>query len=197
MEFKEHIDMDIKVAISRLGYTEEWIDFGIISKDSLMAQYNEILVSEDQNAEHYRNGAFGVYLSSKDCLSDKEISCIFELRDNGPDKIDLHANRIISLIHSGLLGSAQLDSLSNYKEVLEEPISKIYERTKLLERIKNTGLESNFSAVKQTIDTTVHEFVLNLDDLKRHHVEWLAELGGNKRCRNIAKQFLNSRRFKQ
>jgi|GEM_PF-2480152 len=182
--------------LERLGFTQDWIDYGIISEEFVFKLFDEILNSEDQNAEHYRSGAFGKYIKSKDSLTNEEIRKIFKLQDDGPDKCDLHANRIICLIQSGLLTKQQLDSLTEYPEVLELPIAKLYKRTKLLEDIKTFGIEANFEKVKKTTDTAVHEFILNLKDLERHHVEWAATLGGNKRTRNIAKQMLNSKHFR-
>ena len=55
--------MSIDSALKRLGYTNEWIEFGILTEEEILAQYDEINTSEDQNAEHYRAGSFQYYLS--------------------------------------------------------------------------------------------------------------------------------------
>ena len=81
-------------ALHRLGFTEEWLKYGIISENRLLQLYNEIQSSEDKNAEHYRAYAFHEFILSKQSLSDSEIEAYFSLNDDGPDLCDLHENRI-------------------------------------------------------------------------------------------------------
>ncbi|WP_445359513.1 hypothetical protein [Microbulbifer sp. ANSA005] len=188
--------MSTKEAMERLGYTQEWIDRGVISEEFLALQYHEINNSEDQNAEHYRWGGFLNYIRGKSTLSDNEVENIFALEDRGPDDIDLHINRVIELIQSGLLTDEQFVNIANHNEILEKPIQKIYQRFTLRRKIRSIGIELAFDEVKSSTDTAVHEYVLDLPDIKLEHVRWLAENGANKRVRNIAGQMANSRRFR-
>lgn len=182
-------------ALKRLGYNQDWLNFGIITEEYLMLQYDEIKTSKDQNAEHYRSGGFGAYLRSKDVLTDDEVKNIFVLKDDGPDRCDLHEDRILLLIDSDLLSDIQLESISKYPEVLERPIQKKYLREVLIRRINQTSIEQCFEDVKSTQDSAIHEYVLDKKGLMPSHVEWLAKRGGNKGVRNIAKQLLNSKKF--
>jgi hypothetical protein len=188
--------MEKQKALKRLGYTNEWLDYGIISEESLFEQYNEILNSEDQNAEHYRCGAFAYYMKGKSSLSDSELKSILSLRDNGPDNCNLQPDRIINLIESALLNKSQLNGLSEIPEVNEAPVHKRFIRTLLTAEIEESGIEASFDKIVNTSDSAIHEYILNRDDLEKKHVEWLFESGGNKSIRNRAKQMLNSPKYR-
>lgn len=187
--------MSIEEAYRRLGYTPEWVSFGIVTEEFLLHQLEEINSSEDQNAEHYRCGGFRDYLNSKSALSDTEVEAIFILKDNGPDNSDLHKNRIIELIHSELLTDRQLELIAKYPEVLSAPIQKRYLRSKLIRKINSLGVIACFQDIRDTKDSAIHEYILGRDELTFEQVTWLSSSGLNKRTRNIAKQLLNSRKY--
>jgi hypothetical protein len=182
-------------ALYRLGYTEEWLSFGILTEDYLLSQYQEILTSEDQNAEHYRSGGFGDYLKSKKVLTDQEVENVFKLVDDGPDKYDLHQDRIINLVVEGILTGKQLVLIGEYPEVVESPIQKCYLREILIRKIDSSSTDECFESIKSTDDTAIHEYILNKIDLLPKHAVWLSENGGNKRVRNIARQLCNKKSF--
>ena len=187
----------IKEALKILGYTKDWIKTGVITEEFLVGQLEEFEKSEDKNQEHYRGGGFYNYISKVDKLSNNDIDNIFQLEDNGPDKCDLHLDRIIELIHSEKLTDHQLELIEKYPEVNEAPIQKRYTRSKALRSLRKDGLTlDNFQLVKDTKDSALHEFVLDMDDLTREHLLWLNENGLNKRVRNISKQMLNSKRYR-
>jgi hypothetical protein len=175
-------------ALKRLGYTEEWLEYGIITEKLLFVQYAEILISDDDNAEHYRCKGFQQFLHKKECLTDTEVERIFQLQDNGPDHCDLYENRILTLLYSDLLSDEQLANIAERPGVQERPIQKIYLRAILLRKIKHQGLvEEVFEDIKSTNDSAIHDFILNRADLTRQHAEWLQEHGLTKRVRNISK----------
>jgi len=103
--------MKIDNAKQRLGYTDEWLQFGIVTNEYVLDQFEEIETSEDKNAEHYRAWAFGQYLERKGNLTDLEVENIFKLRDKGPDNCDLTESRLHNLLFSNILTYEQLVQL--------------------------------------------------------------------------------------
>lgn len=180
----------IKKALKRLGYTTDWLDLEIISEEYLCEQLTEINQSDDNSAEHYRHLAFNVFIDKQTHLSDAQLEKILQLTDNGPDRTDLHISRIITLIYSGLLNNAQFDKLSQYKEVLDNPIQKLYLRTKLIRNIKQFGLLDYFDQVTNIKDSAVHEFALSRKDLGCDQLLWLSRYACNKKLRSQAKQLI-------
>jgi hypothetical protein len=182
--------MSIETALQRLGYTKEWLDFGVITEELLLSQYQEIQTAEDDHAEHYRWKGFTIYLQSKETLTDEEIEHIFHLSDHGPDQTNLHVNRILAVLNSGLLTQEQYHRLTRYPEVLAPPIAQIYTRVTLLQAVKEQGVTSKiFERVKNTSDTSLHRALLERHDLSYKQAMWLSEHGGNKKIRTMAKQY--------
>ena len=180
----------IEKALKRLGYTTDWLDLEIITEELLCEQLIEINQSDDNNAEHYRHRTFNVFIDRQTYLTDIQLEKILQLMDNGPDKTDLHISRIISLIYSGLLNNAQFEKLSQYNEVLNNPIQKLYLRTKLIRNIKQYGLLDYFDQVAEIKDSAVHEFALSRKDLSSDHLLWLSRYACNKKLRYQAKQLI-------
>ncbi len=189
--------MNIDKALERLGYTQSWLSSGIISEKYLLSQYEEVLSSEDKNAEHYRCGGFRDFLNSRSEVTNDEIAVIFSLKDDGPDNCDLHENRIIELVHSSILSDDQLEWIICYPEVSERPIQKRYLRSKLIRKIGRSSASDCFEDIKVCEDSHIHEYLLQCDDLKLEHVEWLSKFGSNKKLRNIACQLSKSKRFRK
>ncbi|MGR6874589.1 hypothetical protein ACU6U9_20365 [Pseudomonas sp. HK3] len=187
--------MNIDTSLIRLGFTEEWIEFGIITEGYVLELNEEITTSEDKNAEHYRGWAFSEYLKSKSSLSDREVCNIFKIQDNGPDKCDLHGDRIYSLLHSNLLTDLQLEELEVYPEVLQPPLQKLYFRKRIIRKVDANGVDACFSDITNANDPDVNEYVIRCEDINLKHINWFKENGGNKRIRNIAKQLASSRKY--
>ncbi|WP_413664604.1 hypothetical protein ACG1BZ_04795 [Microbulbifer sp. CNSA002] len=125
-----------------------------------------------------------------------ELSTIFELKDNGPDKCNLHENRIVKLIHSNILPDSRLDWIVQYRETSERPVQKKYFREKLTREVENSSVSECFEEIKLCGDIYIQEYIILRSVLKAEHVKWLTKNGSNRKLRNIAKELLNSSRFK-
>ncbi len=186
--------MTRKKALARLGYTEGWLSSGVMSEEQLLSQYEAIETSEDQASEHYRHSLFRDYLSTKRKMTNDEVAVVFALRDN--HSIDLRTNRILELLRSNILHDDQLDWIRRYPEVSENPIHRALLRSKLLRKIDLSSIADSFEDIRASKDPLVHAHILERDDLLPEHVFWLAEFGGNRKLRNIAKQLALSKKFR-
>jgi len=178
----------IEKAIKRLGYTTDWLDLGIINEESLLAQLAKLNQSDEKNTEHYRQKTFNSFIDKQSQLTDVQLDNILQLTDNGPDKADLHVQRIIALIYSGILTNQQFEKLSQYKEVLDNPIQRLYFRTKLIRKIKQTGLNGLFGQVQESKDVSIHEFVLKRKDINERQLRWMQDYACNQKLRDQAQQ---------
>lgn len=182
--------------LKRLGYNQQWLDFGIITMEDALGQYTELFTSGYPNEEHYRCAAFNQCIENKTVLTDQEIENIFKLTDNGPDKCNLHVNRLMALLDQNLCTDDQLARLAEYKEFHEDPLQKRFKRELLIHKIKKQGLADDvLDEIKTTTDSIIHEYLLNHHDLNREHLLWLKDHGLNKAVRNRSKQMLNSRKY--
>ena len=77
------LDADYQAALKRLGYTEEWIDGGILDRQEVIAQFGEIERSEaDPHAEHYRHGALQRFLRARKTLTVEELASLLRIARN-------------------------------------------------------------------------------------------------------------------
>jgi hypothetical protein len=189
--------VDLAEILSELGYTSEWLEWGIIDRPYLEAQYALYCRSEDKNQEHYRCRAFIDFLHRQPRLTDDLIDKVFQLEDHGPDGCDLSDNRVMELIDSGILSDDQYFGLADrHSRVLTPPVNRLYKRNGLLRKISRSGLAENFPEIQAIGDSAIQLFVLEHPDLTRAHVQWLAEAGSNKAIRNRAVALLRSKRFR-
>lgn len=194
----QHNPPQLDFIMKELGYTEGWLTLGVVDPEVLQRQYAEFVNSDDQNPEHYRCRAFIDYLNDKEWLSDEELEALFGLTDDGSDGCDLRKNRIIEILSLAWLTDEQFYGLARFPWIDESPIREKYQRDVVVRRLDLEGLGDDvFQAVIESEDTLLHRALLRRDDLRREHVQWLAENGGNKAVRNQARQKLGSRRFRR
>ncbi len=65
--------------ITLLGFTQKWLDYGILDREDLAAHVKEYQKGEDPNKEHYRYGQFISYLNRKDSITTQEIDNYLEI----------------------------------------------------------------------------------------------------------------------
>ena len=190
--------MNVTEIVKQLGYTDQWLEWGIVDEAYLRAQHAEYVHSEDKNQEHYRCRAFLDFVRRNSRLTDGVIDKIFRLTDSGPDGCNLTTNRIIELILSGILTNEQHFALADrHPSVLERPIGKLYQRESLLRKIRRSGLSANFSEIQGCSDSAIQLILFEHPDLTREHLQWLKDNGANKSIRNRADAMLRSNRFRQ
>lgn len=187
-----------QTALNALGFTEDWLQHGILSEDFLQELYAQIQVSDDKNQEHYRNYAFNCYLNRKDALSNEEIAVCFGLQDAGADLCDLRENRIFDVLHSGLLSFEQLEMLANhYPFIDEKPFQRAYRRLLISQQIERCGLTDDiFEQIKTSQDAVLQRKAIDTEHINAEQMTWLATHGSNKKIRNMAKIALKSHKFR-
>lgn len=180
-----------------LGYSSEWIKYGIITESDIINQISVFKDSDDKNREHYRHHAFQKYLENKTILSDSEIDNIFSLEDFGEDGCCLKTQRIAALLHSDILNRDQRLALSKYDAMNEDPVNKIYKRKLFLSKLSEHGFsEKIFDIIKESEDLYIQERAFGINELSKEQYLWLYENGLSKKIRNMAKNRLNSREFR-
>lgn len=189
--------MDLAEILTELGYTSEWLEWGIVEKQYLEVQYSEFCRSHDKNQEHYRCRAFADFLGRYTQMTDELVDRVLRLTDSGPDKCDLRINRMFALIGSRILSDEQHFALAGrYPRFLEPALVRLYRRESILRKIRRSGLADRFSEIQASEDKVLQVYVLDHPEVERNHLQWLTECGANKRIRNRAAAMLRSRKFR-
>lgn len=178
----------------RLGYTQHWLDVGVVDEASVRSQFDAFRSSADQNTEHYRHRAFVAFLHRREQLAMDEALRLLALDDAAANGTSLRVSRAIQLLACDLLTDAQFAELAEHPALAHPSIQRVYRRQFALRRLRTERLTPTlFHEVQSTDDGAVHRGALQRDDLTRDQLEWLAANGATRAVRNVAKQRLRRR----
>lgn len=175
----------------KLGYTNLWLEFGLLTEQELVEQFAIFEKSDDKNTEHYRYGTFRKYLTTRKVLTDKELDNYLKVASSEKDE-PMASAAIVDILREIELTDLQFDKVcSEIKELgLGISTEKIISRQVLLRKLKTKKLTDELFAESLTNgDSVVHEYLLNLSDVKQ--LKQIAEYGASKAIKNIATEKLN------
>ena len=69
----------IEQQLTLLNYSNKWMAYELLKKDSLTEQVNEYKKGDDTNTEHYRYKSFLRFMEENDSFNDKQIDNFLEL----------------------------------------------------------------------------------------------------------------------
>jgi hypothetical protein len=168
-----------------LGYTKQWLAFGLLTVDDLNAQCERFWTGEDTHAEHYRYGTFRRYLATKKLLSDEELANYFRLilADDDGMMAGAAAQDIFTLIN---LTDSQFQYTCEKIDALDgEWKTRLLIRQKLLRLLTKSGLNpALFAECLNSGDKVVQEFIIDL--ATKQQLISLAASGATKKVRNLA-----------
>lgn len=79
--------MNPQADLIKLKYTQNWLDFGVLSEDFLAKQIAEFERGEDKNTEHYRYATFCKFIQENDSFSDLQVQNFISLIEQDNDKL--------------------------------------------------------------------------------------------------------------
>jgi hypothetical protein len=105
------ITPDLQIKLSQLGYTETWLNVGILTEKMLESQLQELMPGDDTNKEHYRYRTFITYLNCHTTLSDSQVEQIISLFQHDSDKT-MAGSSLAKLLELRSLTASQFNSVS-------------------------------------------------------------------------------------
>lgn len=183
--------------LNLLGYTEKWLQSGILQPDRLVEQVNELQsLDGDPYTEHYRFWTLYDFISYKDQWADQEISDFLQLAYEDEDKT-MACSAVLALLQCRSLTDKQFETLPFHPVVRLFDTSKTYWQQKLLRTIDREGVKP--SVIEECLDKgddKVHRRLLEFQ-LERETLVRLATAGATKAVRNMAKQRLQQRQHRE
>ena len=79
-------DMQMQDMLSKLNYSQHWLDGGVLTESILIEQIKELELGEDDNTEHYRYRTLNNYFISKVYFDNNLFQDILQLLENDVDK---------------------------------------------------------------------------------------------------------------
>lgn len=170
--------------LDALGYSADWLDFGVLSLDTLNRQTDDFRTGRDPNTEHYRYDTFRTYLCGSGALSDAELSNYMALADHDPDPAMASA-ALVDLFRLTDLTDSQFARLCEHLEGRGEGTAKIARRQRLLRRMRGQHLTDDlFYEGLDSGDATVQRHMLPIASLEQ--LRHVAERGVSRKVRDEA-----------
>lgn len=114
-----------------LGYTQQWLEYGILTDDQLQAQLTAFNAGEDHHTEHYRYQVLSSYIANRHSISDEDISHLLELIKNDADTT-MASSAVILILKQAYLTNGQFNmvakALSIYGEWTQKEVARQRER---------------------------------------------------------------------
>ena len=175
----------------KLGYTNLWLELGLLTKEQLNEQLIEFEESNDDNTEHYRYQILRNYLKTKQILTNIELDNYLKVANSEIDRT-MASSALCDILQKTQLTDLQFDIVcSKVTEFGFETLTKkVIPRQVLLRRLKSENLtEGLFAESLNSNDSIVQQFLLNLADTNQ--LKQIAKNGATNAIRNVAIERLN------
>jgi hypothetical protein len=94
--------MNISEFIEKIGYNQEWLDFGFLSQDFIARQLSDYIKSNDMDIAHYKWAAYKEVLANEEFTDLNRLKQFMKLINNDPDE-HLYKGAVSELIFRKLL----------------------------------------------------------------------------------------------
>ena len=181
-------DTTFLINLSRLGYTKQWVDSGLLTQDRLYNQLELLKTGDDTNAEHYRYKTLTDFVDSKDTISDIDLSNFLDVAKDDTDSA-MSSSAIVRLLEKDYLTDKQFEKVSASLSAFGDWTGKVIVRQKLVRRLRAEDLTDKL--FKESIlsgDKVVHTILLSLVEHDIDRLEALIRKAANSKIRNQAVQ---------
>ncbi|AXE17806.1 hypothetical protein DR864_08690 [Runella rosea] len=123
------VDTTIQDKLLRLGYSQLWLDNGILTIDSLNQQMKELELGEDDNIEHYRYQTFINYFASQAFFDNHSLKQILEILQSDNDKT-MAGSATVGLLRKSSLTDEQFNTVADFLKTFGDWATKQVNRAK-------------------------------------------------------------------
>ncbi len=107
------VDTTIQDKLSRLNYSQHWLDSGVLTENILTEQIRELYLGEDDNTEHYCYRTIYNYFQSQSSFDSNILRHTLRLLESDADK-SMAGSATILLLKSNVLTDEQFDAVAHF-----------------------------------------------------------------------------------
>lgn len=123
------VDTTIQNKLLRLGYSQLWLDSGILTIDNLEKQIKELNLGEDENTEHYRYRTFINYFHQQASFENNTLNQVIHLLQTDCDKT-MAGSATVDLLRKSSLTDEQFDTVAEFLETFGDWAAKQVDRSR-------------------------------------------------------------------
>jgi hypothetical protein len=180
-------------ALEQLGYTESWIDAGVLDRSLLLEQFERLEGGGSKKLGRYRAKAVSTWLARNDAIGDAELDAFLTLIAPDPDA-KMVQGAVAELIQSPRLGLDQLGRIARANPTLMRRHEPLIRRTYLRRRLAEGVSDDLIEQVIELQDASVQTALVRDDRLSRKHAESLAKRGANPTIRKNAESWYQDKK---
>ena len=180
-------------ALEALGYTQEWIDSGLLDRRLLATQYEKLQAGGTGKTGRYRAQALAAWREGAPPLDDAQIDAFLSLMRTDPDLKMAHG-AIAELIASPRISLEQLERIARSDPKLMRRHEPLIRRTYLGRRLEDGVTDELLEQVIEARDAAVQTKLIRDPRLSRKHAERLAKAGANPTIRANAQAWFQDKK---
>lgn len=128
------VDTTIQGKLLRLGYSQRWLDSGVLTNNSLERQIKDLGLGEDDKTEHYRYRTLTHFFNAQTFFDNGVLEQILRLLENDNDKT-MAGSATVELLRKLSLTDEQFDTVADFLQTFGDWTTKQVDRARR-QRIK-------------------------------------------------------------
>jgi hypothetical protein len=172
-------------ALEALGYTEEWLQAGLLDSNLLAEQFARMQSGGTRKTAKYRAQTIAAWLAEESSLTDEQIDAFLSVIKADSDS-KWSNTAIAELIRSARVSLEQLERIARSDEKLMRRHKDLIRRTYLLRQMEGGVTDDQMAQVIETRDAAIQTSLIHNSRLTRKHAELLAARGANTTIREKA-----------
>lgn len=180
-------------ALEALGYTEEWLESGVLERPLLTQQHQRLLEGGTRKTGKYRSQTLSAWLATDGPIDDGQLDACLSFSAADPDTKLLGA-AISELIQSPRLSLEQLERIARSDPKLVQRHEALIRRTYLARRLDQGVSDEIIDQVVASKDASIQTKLVRDSRLSRKHAEALAKRGANPTIRANAQAWFQDKK---
>jgi hypothetical protein len=182
-----------RAALDALGYTEAWLESGLLDRRLLAEQYERLQGAGTKKTARYRSQALAAWREADGPLPEAELDAFLSLMRADPDP-KLAQAAIAELIRSPRIGLEQLERIAGSDPELLRRHEALIRRTYLTRRMESGLTDELLERVIELQDAAIQTVLIRDPRLSRRQAERLAKHGANPTIRGRAEAWFRDKK---
>lgn len=182
-----------RAALAALGYSEAWLQSGLLDRQLLADQYARFQAGGTQKTVKYRSQALAAWREGGEPIDDAQLDAFLALIGAESDA-KLAQAAIAALIESPRLRLDQLERIAASDPKLMRRHESLIRRVWFTRRMEDGVTDELFERVIEFRDAAIQTGLIRDSRLSRKHAEQLAKQGANPTIREKAQAWFQDKK---
>lgn len=182
-----------KAALRELGYSEAWLEAGLLDRALLAEQFQRYQAGGTRKTGKYRSQALAAWQKGTEPIGDAQLDAFLSLMTADPDA-KMAQSAIAELIQSSRISLEQLERIAQSDSKLMKRHEAAIRRSYLTRRLDQGVTDQLLARVIEHEDASIQTKLIRDARLTRKHAELLARRGANPTIRTQAQAWFQDKK---